>query len=446
MSIRAKQIDVPETDPFQYDLLERRRLVLTLADTLVGTHGPAVFSIDGAWGTGKTTFVRMLAQVLKKKGVNVVSVNAWETDYSRDPLNVLSASLLRNAAISDAGKSERFKKAASRLMADLIPATTKGVLKAMAPGGELVVDNLVDEISKLLDRPESASIHGSEAVQDFRTRLKDLSSPCEGMEGPLVVIVDELDRCRPDYAVSMLEIIKHFFDTEGVVFLLAVNRSQLDESVRTLYGTVNDPESYFRRFFDVELRLSQGDTVGFAGSVLSELGLKEPKLELNTLNMFLSSGPYSLRFVDQTIRLYGLVESGIYQTHLQNCQWMLVTAILLRLIDEQAYSAFNRNEISDLDLADKVFEKTWTSPMRETQFGQVIEATLAVVRVVGPDPQRHRSKLWQLRVAGATTAAPSGTTRYFIQLVEQYSELARAPEQQWHEITQRIEILDSSRA
>ncbi len=446
MSIRAKQIDVPETDPFQYDLLQRRRLVVTLADTLVGTHGPAVFSIDGVWGTGKTTFVRMLAQVLKKKGVNVVSVNAWETDYSRDPLNVLSASVLRDAAISDSGKRERFKNAASSLIADLIPATTKAVLKATVPGVGIAADRLVDAISKLLEQPESASIHGSQAMEDFPTRLKDMASPGEETEGPLVVIVDELDRCRPDYAVSMLETIKHFFDIEGVVFLLAVNRSQLDESVRTLYGTVKDPESYFRRFFDVELRLSQGDTVPFARSVLSELELTEPKLVSDTLVMFLSSGPYSLRLIDRTIRFYSLVESGLHRTHLQRCQWMLATAILLRLMDEEAYRRFVQHEITDLDLADKVFEAPWAERLRERQYGQMIEATLVVVRGVFVDGQRHGSKLWQWRVANGEKSESTGDTENFIRLVEGFSDIADSPVEQWREITQRIDLLEISRA
>ena len=70
----------------------------------------------------------------------------------------------------------------------------------------------------------------------FRLTLEELTKPDDAKPIKLVIVVDELDRCRPDYALSLLEIIKHFFNVEGVHFVLGVNLSELQNIVRARYG------------------------------------------------------------------------------------------------------------------------------------------------------------------------------------------------------------------
>ena len=69
--------------------------------------------------------------------------------------------------------------------------------------------------------------------------------------------MDELDRARPDYAVRFLETLKHFFQTKGIIFILAVDKAHLESSVKSLYGSdINFPE-YYRKFVhrNVSLKL-----------------------------------------------------------------------------------------------------------------------------------------------------------------------------------------------
>lgn len=68
-------------------------------------------------------------------------------------------------------------------------------------------------------------------------------------------MVDELDRCRPDYAISYLETIKHIFDVKGAVFLLAADRRQLENSAKTAFGLDLDFEEYYRKFIHREITL-----------------------------------------------------------------------------------------------------------------------------------------------------------------------------------------------
>ena len=98
-----------------------------------------------------------------------------------------------------------------------------------------------------------------QAITEFRQTLGDVADALsEDHNGrPLVVVVDELDRCRPSYAIELLETAKHPFAVDRVVFVLAVNRAQLAESVRALYGAGFNSEGYLRRFFDLDFRLPE---------------------------------------------------------------------------------------------------------------------------------------------------------------------------------------------
>ena len=83
----------------------------------------------------------------------------------------------------------------------------------------------------------------------------------------MFLLVDELDRCRPDFAVQYLETIKHVFDVEGLAFVLAVDLLQLENSARALFGDgLNFPE-YYRKFAHRNIRLPSPDEAGIRNLV-----------------------------------------------------------------------------------------------------------------------------------------------------------------------------------
>ncbi|TOM29984.1 hypothetical protein CGH78_24710, partial [Vibrio parahaemolyticus] len=72
---------------------------------------------------------------------------------------------------------------------------------------------------------------------------------------PLVVIIDELDRCRPTYAVELIEKVKHLFSVKNVVFLLVMHRQQLEVAVKSVYGPDIDAHTYLQKFINLETTL-----------------------------------------------------------------------------------------------------------------------------------------------------------------------------------------------
>jgi hypothetical protein len=80
-------------------------------------------------------------------------------------------------------------------------------------------------------------------------KLKEtLNSAFGSTEPKAIVLIDELDRCRPDYAISYLETIKHIFDVHGIVFVLAIDEGQLSSAASVLFGQTLDFAEYYRKF------------------------------------------------------------------------------------------------------------------------------------------------------------------------------------------------------
>lgn len=262
MSIRIqpKEIEIPADQPFKNDKLNRREPIAALTNIICSISGPCVMAVDAPWGSGKTTFLHMWEQYLRNKDVPVVSFNAWDTDFSGDPFIALSEEI--------SAELERFKSKSDEIAFKIDRVYTVGneVIKRSIPGlirigtsGIVDINPIVEELGKaaLSQMKESDSDRLSsyrearESLGNFRSALQDMATAlAESNSGrPLVVLIDELDRCRPLYAVQLPEAAKHLFAVDQVVFVLAVNPDQLAHSIRALYGVEFDALGYLRRFF-----------------------------------------------------------------------------------------------------------------------------------------------------------------------------------------------------
>ena len=214
--------------------------------------GSYVLSLNSEFGSGKTTFFEMWANKLRsgEDPLEVVYLNAWESDFQGDPLLAVVTNLLDQLRQDDTrAKAESIKETAGKLGKfalsignDVVERFTGvNVIEA----GQYAERGKEDAKAKLGHICFELYHQRQALFEELKSSLRDLT---QELERPTIVLVDELDRCRPSYAIEFLETIKHFFDIKGLVFVLGVDKKQLASSAKCLFGQELDFDEYYRKF------------------------------------------------------------------------------------------------------------------------------------------------------------------------------------------------------
>lgn len=315
---KNKNIEIPIEDPFKYDMLDRKKEVKNLSKIIEAINQPFVLSINGQWGSGKTTFIHLWKSYLDANGYVTLYYNSWENDSSKDPLISIIGEIQQQITkrFNQQGLTRifnRLKKTSGKILLKSIPTAIKigtyGLLDIKSDakieqGLAELFSNLPGEYVKYKDERENFR----KTLTAFSHKLKENHNLIEGKK--IVILIDELDRCRPTFAIELLESIKHFFSIESYVFILAIDKTQLGCSLRTLYGTEMDYEGYLRRFIDYNYNLANPEiesfisllyhTMGFEGIFERKyLSSSRPKLFLEMLKGYCIGFKLSLRDVEQ---------------------------------------------------------------------------------------------------------------------------------------------------
>ena len=235
--------------PWQDDQLERDPIGDDLSRTIQGERSISI-SLHGEWGTGKTFFLQRWRQDLENSGRQAIYFNAWENDFADDPLAAVTSALAGQLKDGPFGRTAQdVAKKALQILA-LAAETALGA----SIGIRLPIRRLTAAITGF-GPPSDPFAARKQALETLQHRLQQLSGKVREETGfPLVFIVDELDRCRPDFAVALLERVKHTLATDDVAFVFGVNRVSLGHTLSATYG-IRDTDGYLRRFFDMELTI-----------------------------------------------------------------------------------------------------------------------------------------------------------------------------------------------
>ena len=388
---------MPEEDPFKYDLLERKDAVEVLTHLVGSLEGPCVLAVDAAWGAGKTTFLRIWKQYLVNKKFPVIEFNAWENDFSGDPLVALSTELTEGLNECGNGPLHRkitvTKKAAKEVLKRAVPGAIR-----LATAGILDVNPLLEkEVGQALASYAEGKLteykDTKEAIESFKAALEDMAKTLsqDSENRPLIVMIDELDRCRPSYAVELLEIAKHLFAVDRIVFVLAVNRSQLAHSIRAVYGSDFDAEGYLQRFFDADFRLPAPSRDKFIDAQLDAIRINnyfkrtsnrnlmsndEEETVRNLLKMFFGAHDLSLRQISQAIHRLGLVYASL-QSNRRSFAITPAVLLIVRTIDPNLYLKFRRRpQGSDVKVVDRIVGGAVTRGLEQQFEASLFEAMI----------------------------------------------------------------------
>lgn len=280
MDLKARPYQVNPEAPFECDLLKRESEIRNLTVLLQHVPPPFVLAVNGRWGAGKTTFINRWAAALRQEKFLVLNFNAWTTDFSEDPLVAflgemnqgLSGYLTRDAQSKEVW--EKCKKAGGELVRRGIPVAARLISGGLLGGNELLRDEALDVLGDAATDAVKAYEKTKAAIDEFKSLLTKVLAEAT-KQTPLIIFIDELDRCRPTYAIQLLERVKHLFDQAGVVFVLSLDREQLCHSIRAVYGEGLDAAGYLRRFIDVEYSLARPDTKDYIEQLKESFGLTE---------------------------------------------------------------------------------------------------------------------------------------------------------------------------
>lgn len=244
---RSQEIEVPKAIPFANDKLDRFGLCNILTD-VVSFYGQSgcVMGLDGEWGSGKTTFVRMWRQHLENNGYKTLYFNAWASDYTEDPLMALVSELSGLSPEDDT--VNKIATGAARIGLSVF----KGFLKKAIGVDCDAIHNAIDETFVLGKEYLEKYSEQKTTLEEFKKNVQIFVADNAG-EHPVIFFVDELDRCNPRYAVAVLERIKHLFEIPNIIFILAINKKELSNAIQGYYGSSNiDSNEYLRRFIDID--------------------------------------------------------------------------------------------------------------------------------------------------------------------------------------------------
>lgn len=350
-------------------------------------EGNMFISLDARWGAGKTFYVRQIEQTLhyltrKIKGIDIeenieaafsksslgsmeleytyfpVYYNAWLYDNHNDPLMSL---ILAVSKICESYCDTKWSSALSEKIAVLLD------LFSLSIGNIQVSSNFGGMREKFAGKDILKSVKTEEEIREKVKEIFD-SIIVENVQ-KLVIFIDELDRCRPSFAIEMLERIKHYFDDDRIIFIASVNREQLIHSISKYYGTNFDSTGYLDKFFDRNVYLPEIDiSLGGAQTVI----FTDRKYHLKNIAEGLNA--YYHLSLRENLRFYEYISYAVSSGYVRDRdgQGMVLSAfvpiiVILSIKDESKKRRFMQGESSILD---ELFENVPALYQMTCRFGK----------------------------------------------------------------------------
>ncbi|HCP99013.1 MAG TPA: NTPase KAP, partial [Pseudoalteromonas sp.] len=288
----SKATKPPLEEYFPADKLDRARYAIFLS-RLLAQEGfdkskpddeqkkNYVLNLNAEWGAGKTYFLKRWSRELIVD-FPVVYIDAWQQDYSDDPFLTVIAGIIKQLQ-RQAKFNITIPKSAVSMFKAVAPAIAQGLTKKISGidldelhtllfSDEEIEDDQKQNSNKLTGSDFSPAVKAlaqnlikdheakNKSVEVIKAKLADWVNKFEEQEDkslPIFIFIDELDRCRPSYAVEMLETIKHIFDVKGIVFVVATDTEQLQHTIKSIYGEGFDAKVYLGRFFNSRYSLKR---------------------------------------------------------------------------------------------------------------------------------------------------------------------------------------------
>lgn len=316
-----------------------------------------VIAVDSSWGTGKTYFIDMFENYLlgydgpdiqnKNDSYIVIRFDAWNSDFWNNAFEPFVSAILEN----DIFYSDLDAKNAGALLKNLLKSSAiiaKGIVKKKVED-YIDTDSLDKAVQQSTGSVKDFFLHDNSIFSQYKEfqneikNFKECLSEIVSRDKKLVIIIDELDRCKPTFAVQLLEIVKHLFDISGITFLFMLDIEQLSYSIKTIYGQGMDAAGYLCRFFDYITRMPKPNIRQYIENSVEEISLYDSCSDEDLINFvdffadICESFVLSLRDIDTIVCSYKIMLDSFlreYEFLDAHCQYLFYLVLKYKDAEE----------------------------------------------------------------------------------------------------------------
>ena len=359
LELKATEENIIES--LENDAIGRNNEVFNFSELLSTLEGPYSVAIDSEWGSGKTFFVKQVKmlldllnpqskvdketsdKILKKfnldselnensekvdDSIYSIYFDAWKNDADDEPIKSLIYDIMLELDFKYNFSNTKLTDAGIQALKFLTP-----VIGGAVETGSKILDSLFSEEQL---KPFIKKKLFAKEIQNFISELPNERG------NKLVIFIDELDRCNPAYAVTLIEQIKHYMEDDRIIFLFSVNINQLQHTIKHHYGNNFNATKYLDRFFDLQVKLPKANMMKF----YENMGLNNSEnYTINTICVsIIETFDFSLR---EIVRLYQNVKvatenfkEDMYDSNSQGFLNYCVIPIMIaiNLIDRDLYT------------------------------------------------------------------------------------------------------------
>ena len=299
------------------DLLGRNQQLSYFYNLLLAQKGASTIAVDGKWGSGKTFFIKQSTMVINaKKPVSIIEkekrekilsklfltesdnyddcnlaiyYDAWENDNDTEPVLSLIYEITKQLSVDFSLSDISVVKTAGAIIEAISGHNINGIKDALTSE---------DPFKKFKEE------------KDVEQKIKDFFASILVERGNrLIIFIDELDRCKPTFAVHLLEQIKHYIFDDRITFVFSINLEQLQHTIKQYYGADFDSCRYLDRFFDLRISMPPANMEKF----YSEIGLESRYYVDIVTKRIINMYNFELR---EITRFYSQIKAAVYEpTH-----------------------------------------------------------------------------------------------------------------------------------
>ena len=394
------ELDADDSNNIRFSLendsLNRKQELINLAKYLNAIDENYIISIDGKWGSGKSFFARQLQYVLESdclelfnpsekvilenlKGKYIpVYYNAWANDDHDNVVESLIFNVINQFPKFKHRlnlKDQDFRKIFEDILKNVVDKGTLGYLSK----------DILDNIKSVDDFANNIITY-----EEKKTCLNNLFNSIINGNERLLLIIDELDRCKPDYAVKVLETIKHFYSNSKITIIVSTDNRQLSSCVKKFYGYDFDGYGYLNKMYDAVISLNLSNRNNYLEKYCDfyDSGELDSQIAFFLINYY----DLSLRECNRFVSMYNLCYKYIIQIDsFDKTKWMLHSryflpiGIVLKIKSIEQFKMYIEGKDDDFvrKITNEIIKKRpsytdWFSKMMNVESNEVIGKILEI--------------------------------------------------------------------